>query len=53
MIPHYIFNKFNKLDYAELSAGTLIFTLAIILLLGILAIVGYYSFIKKGGRKNG
>ena len=53
MIPHYIFNKFNKLGYAELSAGTLIFTLAIIVLLGILAVIGYYSFIKKGGRKNG
>lgn len=34
MLPHYIFNKFNKLDYGELSAGTILFTL---LLAGIAA----------------
>ena len=52
MIPHYIFNKFNKLDYAELSAGTLIFTLAIVFVLLILGMIGYLSFIKKGGWKS-
>lgn len=32
MIPHYIFNKFNKLDYGELSAGTIIFALLIVVI---------------------
>lgn len=27
LIPHFIFNKFNKLDYSELSAGTLLYTI--------------------------
>jgi len=29
MIPHWIFNKFNKMSYAELSAGTIVFSLCI------------------------
>lgn len=51
MIPHYIFNKFNKLDYGELSAGTLIFTL---LVAAIVAAAGVCVLVyTKGGRKIG
>lgn len=31
LLPHFIFNKFNKLDYSELSAGTLLYTICEIL----------------------
>ena len=37
MMPSFIFNKFNKLDYTELSAGTLIFTTIIIFICMIIA----------------
>lgn len=47
MIPHFIFNKFNKLDYQELSAGTLIFMLITICLFAIVIIIGYILFLRK------
>lgn len=53
MIQHFIFNKFNKLDYANLSSGTLIFTLAIMILLGVSLVIGYALFIEKGNFKKG
>ncbi len=49
MIGHYIFNKFGKLDYTELSIGTLIFSAAIIILLIVLCLLGKRIFF--GGRK--
>lgn len=49
MIGHYIFNKFGKLDYAELSAGTIIFSVAIIILLLVLCLFGKRIFFR--GRK--
>lgn len=51
MIQHFIFNQFNKLDYAELSSGTLIFTLAIVLLLAASLNLGYVLFYGNGGIK--
>jgi len=48
MIQHFIFNKFNKLDYAELSSGTLIFTMAILIFLAGSLIIGYKLFLNKG-----
>ena len=50
MIQHFIFNKFNKLDYAELSAGTLLFTIGIIVLNVVLLLIGNRLFIQKGKR---
>ena len=44
---------FTGVPLAGYFLNTLIFTLAIILLLAVLAVIGYYSFIRKGGRKNG
>lgn len=45
MLPSYIFNKFNKLDYTALSAGTLLFTL-LILCIGAMIIGGYLIYRK-------
>lgn len=47
MIPHYIFNKFNKLDYGELAAGSVIFTCMIVALL---AAVGAGMLIHTKGK---
>ena len=49
-IPHFIFNKFNKLDYGELASGTILFTLVIIgilFLLGLGYILVYWSDKKR------
>lgn len=48
MMPHYIFNKFNKLDYGELSAGTLIFTLLVV---GIILVAGVAVMLYMRGDK--
>ena len=50
MIQHFIFNKFNKLDYAELSAGTVIFAGAVVALIAALLFLGNMLFLKKKGR---
>jgi len=49
MIQNFIFNKFNKLDYSELSAGTIIFTGMILLFFVSLGLIGYFMFIRKRG----
>ena len=54
MIPHYIFNKFNKLDYGELSAGTMIFTVLILAVLAAAAVcvIGYTKGRDDYGKKS-
>ncbi len=47
MIPHWIFNKFNKMSYADLSAGTIVFTVNVIVILGIFLFSLYMSRKKR------
>lgn len=48
MIGHYIFNKFGKLDYMDVSTGSIVFSLVIAGILTLLFYIGKKAFWGKG-----